>query len=645
MRRILWGLALAILMGNHIKAQVHQLENLHTFLAEVIDEDDQRLVWAIYYEIAVAHENSLAFDSAQYYYDVQMAHTKKHFADTAQTRLLAKVYQNIGVMHLNKGDLDQALVYADSSIDLFMNLERYNDAALVQGNRAMVYINKGQPERAISIYEELLNLADGLDDEVRANQLRESAYSNICKVYIDQSDWDRALTYAERNLEVARTDEGKGIAHLNLSTAHAQLDSNDLALYHIRKADSLFAPLKNPYYRYTVDVNLAEIYHKEGDYQEELPLLDNIESLSTQYDDAQGLYFATNARGRTLGLLGRYNEAKENLKRAEVYANQLPNKTYLRTTLQNLSEVYARSKEYKPAFEYGQRFYELDSALQFTEKRKALDEMLTRFESEKKDRELAEQNAEIIQKASENRLLLIGLSAVLVLSVAFYYLYRSRKRAELQVALIHEQEKGLEAVFEATEEERKRIAKDLHDGVGQQLSALKRGFEELVPDLGTVESERLNGLKTLVDETATDTREISHRMMPRVLMELGLVPAIDDLLNKTLKHTSIQHRFEHYKLKERYDERKEIALFRILQELVNNVIKHSGANEVDIQLMEIKNKLTLTVEDNGKGLNEENEKGLGMTNIKNRLNILKGNVDFEPSPNAGTVARVSIPVS
>lgn len=645
MKRLIVGLALWGLITNHLNAQVHRLEDLHTFLAEVIDEEDKRLVWAIYYEIAIVHENALDFDSAMYYYNVQMAHTKKHFADTAQTRLMAKVYQNIGVMNLNKGELDQALVYADSSIDLFMNLERYNDAALVQGNRAMVYVNKGQPEVAISIYEDLLKLADGIDDEVRANQLRESAYSNISKVYSDQSDWDRALTYAGKNLEVARTDEGKGIAHLNLSSAYGQLELNDSALYHAQMADSLFAPLNNPYYEYTVDVNLAEIYNNRGNYEQELVLLDNIESLSTQYDDVQGLYFATNARGRTLGLLGKYNEAKQNLLRAETYANQLPNKTYLRATLQNLSEVYARSKSYKLAYEYGERFYQLDSALQYTEKTKALDEMLTRFESEKKDRELAERNTELTKKALENRILFVVLGTLILLTILFYYLYRSRKRAELQKALIMEQEKGLEAVIEATEEERKRIAKDLHDGVGQQLSALKRGFEDLEAKLAAEDKAQASGLKTLVDQTANDTREISHRMMPRVLMEMGLVPAIDDMLSKTLKHTTIQHQFEHYKLKKRYDERKEIAVFRILQELINNVIKHSGANMVNIQLMEIKKKLVLTVEDDGAGLKEDHRKGLGMMNIKNRLNMLKGDVDFEPSPGTGTVARVSIPVT
>ena len=210
--------------------------------------------------------------------------------------------------------------------------------------------------------------------------------------------------------------------------------------------------------------------------------------------------------------------------------------------------------------------------------------------------------------------------------------------------MIYEQKKGLDAVFTATEEERKRIAKDLHDGVGQQLSALKRGFEDFTEHLNVDLKAKAKGLKNLVDETARDTREISHRMMPRSLTELGLVPAIEDLLNKTLSSLSIQFEFEHYNLKERYEERKEVAIYRILQELINNVIKHSGATLVNIQLFENQSSLILMVEDNGKGIQQSKTDGIGILNIKNRLNTIKGKVNLEPSADTGTIATISIPV-
>lgn len=220
----------------------------------------------------------------------------------------------------------------------------------------------------------------------------------------------------------------------------------------------------------------------------------------------------------------------------------------------------------------------------------------------------------------------------------------ARRERQIQEAVIAEQERGLEAVFIATEEERKRIAKDLHDGVGQQLSALKRGFETILEQVGLEQREKVLQLKGLVDETAKDTREISHQMMPRALTELGLVPAIEDSLNKTLRTADIQFEFEHFNLRGRYSERKEIAIYRILQELVNNIIKHSGADQVNVQLFENQDNLILIVEDNGRGLTNSSADGVGILNIKNRLNTFKGRVNLEPSIESGTIATISIPV-
>lgn len=234
--------------------------------------------------------------------------------------------------------------------------------------------------------------------------------------------------------------------------------------------------------------------------------------------------------------------------------------------------------------------------------------------------------------------------AVLTIAMGHRYYLINRERNYLQNAVIAEQNKGLKAVFEATEEERKRIAKDLHDGVGQQLSALKRGFEELSSKLeGDVQSETVQ-LKTLVDEAAAETRSISHQMMPRALTELGLVPAIEDSLNKSLGYTSIKFEFEHYNLKERYDERKEVAIYRIMQELINNVIKHSKATFVSVQLFESKSNLILMVEDDGQGLKQQNREGSGLLNIKNRLSVFEGKVNIGSSGSSGMIATISIPL-
>jgi signal transduction histidine kinase len=135
-------------------------------------------------------------------------------------------------------------------------------------------------------------------------------------------------------------------------------------------------------------------------------------------------------------------------------------------------------------------------------------------------------------------------------------------------------------------------------------------------------------------------------MMPRILQEEGLVPAIYDMLEKSFKFSQVEWAFEQFGLNERYPERLEISLFRICQELINNIIKHSEANKVHIQLIQNQGYIILFVEDNGRGFtSEKRDKGIGLLNIATRLKNLRGEFTMEPSPESGLTATVRIPIS
>ncbi len=142
-----------------------------------------------------------------------------------------------------------------------------------------------------------------------------------------------------------------------------------------------------------------------------------------------------------------------------------------------------------------------------------------------------------------------------------------------------------------------------------------------------------------------DLRTISHQMMPRALKELGIVSAMNDLLKESLTYIDITYSFEHFNMQERASNKIEITIYRITQELINNIIKHSKATDVSIQLFNSNNTIVLIVEDNGIGIaNENNKKGIGLLNISSRLDMVNGTVDFEPSPKSGTLVTIKIPV-
>ncbi len=148
-----------------------------------------------------------------------------------------------------------------------------------------------------------------------------------------------------------------------------------------------------------------------------------------------------------------------------------------------------------------------------------------------------------------------------------------------------------------------------------------------------------------LENSNKDLRNISHQMMPRALKDLGIIPALNDLLEGSLPYSNIKYSLEHFNIDERLPQKIEITLYRITQELINNIIKHSKADEVSVQLFKANNTIILIVEDNGVGiLSQKNKKGIGLLNIASRLDLVKGSVNFEPSPKSGTLVTIKIPL-
>lgn len=187
-------------------------------------------------------------------------------------------------------------------------------------------------------------------------------------------------------------------------------------------------------------------------------------------------------------------------------------------------------------------------------------------------------------------------------------------------------------------------AKDLHDGVVQQIAAVKLTLANVLDKLPDKEKVEVEKAKIIAEAAAEETRDLSHQMMPKVLIEVGLIPAMEEVINNMLLRSDLEVDFQQHGLKDRYENRIEIAVYRIFQELVNNIIKHSNAKQVDIQLMENAGKLMLIVEDDGVGMNGENQNGIGLSNIQSRLTTIDGKVNYESGNTSGTVATIVIPL-
>ncbi|HYK76528.1 MAG TPA: sensor histidine kinase, partial [Daejeonella sp.] len=232
------------------------------------------------------------------------------------------------------------------------------------------------------------------------------------------------------------------------------------------------------------------------------------------------------------------------------------------------------------------------------------------------------------------------------------YLIYNRRKIKAQALLretIHQQQNlAALGILDAEERERRRIASELHDGVGQTLSCALMNFNNLFSDLSlnhayAVQAERA---VSLLSESYDEMRSISHQMIPHSLMKAGLASAVREFLQK-IDQKNIRVQLEVNGLDNRLNEQVETALYRITQEAVNNVIKHARASRLAIQLIKDEEGISLSIEDNGQGFDKSklaHMDGIGLKNIYSRIGLLKGTVDLESAPGKGTLLMIHLPV-
>lgn len=208
------------------------------------------------------------------------------------------------------------------------------------------------------------------------------------------------------------------------------------------------------------------------------------------------------------------------------------------------------------------------------------------------------------------------------------------------------QQQRTQAVLEAEERERIRIARDLHDGVGQTLAAARMTLGNYVSQKKIESSEMQNSLD-LLEDSIKEIREISHNMMPSSLTKFGLTSALKQFTNKINALGKLEIELQIVGFKERSDEKIELVLYRIVQEIISNTIKHAEAKKVSIELVRHDEELILIIEDDGRGFDtaKTENHGIGLKNIATRVEYLNGNVNFDSSIGKGTSVVIEIPLN
>ena len=517
--------------------------------------------------------------------------------------------RSLGNIEFDKNDYQQALEYYLQAAPLF---EKAGDNRGLAGDYVWIgnVFNQGlkQPVKAAEYFNKSLDLAKRMNDSAMIGY----NYNNLGEAYYNSNDQAKALEYYSKSKEIKMLmgdTRGMGAAYSNLCNVYVALK----------------------------------------EYKKALLYNDSSLAIRIEQNDKKGMAISYANGGEAHLFLKNYPAAYDNYQKAIQIGNEIDFREAVINSYEGLSKYYEATGNTAEALRYYQLYKNTSDSVYNAGISEQLATMQAKYENGKKEQQLQQQRYELARKnawlyGSAGAFILLAL-----LGISYYRRFKLKKEQQLQAEVMRQQDIATKAVLEAEENERKRIAGELHDGVGQMMSAARMNLSAFEHDLQLADENqkiKFERIITLVDDSCKEVRAVSHNMMPNALLKSGLANAVREFVDK-IDARVLKVDLYSEGLNERIDSNVETVLYRIIQECVNNVIKHSGANHLDISLIKDTAEISVTIEDNGRGFDtsqREKFEGIGLKNIITRVQYLKGNVEWDSTPGRGTLVAVHVPL-
>jgi two-component system NarL family sensor kinase len=556
-----------------------------------------------------------------------------------------------------EGIFDSSLVYADRGIKILSTLpKRVIETGVVYQNKSRAYMARNQTAEAMSTGLEAIKwyekggyrpgVADG--------------YVSIAIMFVRKGENERGIAYHKKALAVYQDMKLMSMVAQelnNLAIIETRLKRYSSAIRYHEKSARISIDAKDTSNIADAYSDMGATYYELKRYDKALYYLKQAVDLRHKINEPKNISYTLNYIGLTYEKLGDKTKAIAYMKQAHDIAAKLHNAEQIQDSFEAMSAFYAHNRQLDSAYFFSNKFKLFKDSVEITDDKKAFNSLLIKYETEKKQQQINVLNKEnTIQKlsiAGHNKTvaIIVGLFVLsAVIGGLFYYSNKLKQKAAMQQHMLAQQDVLTKAVIEAEEKERKRIASDLHDGVGQLFSAVKMNLSGLIERIKIERDEdRFLAEKTLalVDESCKEVRVISHQMMPNMLLRSGIASDVKSFIDK-IDSERLKVTVETNGFKDRIESNVETILYRVIQETVNNVIKHSKASKLDIVLNRDASGITALVTDNGIGFNtiyKDDFAGIGLKNIAARIEYLKGTVEYYSSPEKGTSVSIWVPVA
>ncbi len=555
-----------------------------------------------------------------------------------------------------KKDYSKAISYYKQAVDLSENTQDFPDNSGLYSSLLNLYFYLGDYPNAMETISREMTIAE------KTNNKKRIAHCNNILGYIHfkQGNFNEAENYYNRYISIAKQlNDSVMLAHglgeksdvliqekkytQAIEVINITLQICDQLLTSKGNQDTNQINYKINQYKTKAFYRLGKVYKLTGELTKALQYA--LESIKHSTIGASSYDIAS----YHINTGDLYKEKKEFRKAIEYLrygfnlSSNIQHRENKRDAAEYLSQTYASLHQFDSAFYFYQIYTSLKDSIVNNETKMKIAGIQAQYDLAKKDKEIARQQ--------QIRNVMIGSFIFLIIVLLLVYNgYRLKQKNKYQKELNRQQNELFNVIVSTQDQERKRIAQDIHDSLGSVLSAARlklSSLEESKKLLSPDQLEKYKSAMELIDEASTELRNISHNIMPATLSKLGLVAALQSLIEKIAAHSGMQINFTAHDLQERIEEATEISIYRIILELINNIVKHARAEKATIQLIKFPSYINISVEDDGVGFDFDKaifeNKGIGLGNILSRVEYLNGTVVIDSSPGKGTTVIIEIP--
>lgn len=566
----------------------------------------------------------------------------------------------IGISYYRlQANYEIALYYADSAEVLCKNdtaIKMITNMGHTHQNRANLYSTIGDYQEAIKDYLQAASIFKQLKHKSEA-----MAYDALSTCFEDIHNIPKAIEYSDKAIATAKLfDDKRLLANTMINKATKLMNWNNY-----RAADSILKIVEPIVLEIKNTKSFALYYFNVGDI--EAHYKKNKEKAIKYYNKS---YAYANQTGfpdlilkplqSILSLKIDRNDA-DTKSSLDLFYNLSKENDFMFETaiaLDYYADWYFKQGNYKLAYQYARQYQRLSDSIAAEDTKEQTSLMEVRFRVANKEQEINNlkdkhkiQQLALRHKNTLNYILVGGIIALCSILLLTLYGYKSRQNIQQQRIVELEKEKQLQAtesILKGQEEERSRIAKDLHDGLGGLLSGVKYSLNNMKENvlLSSENAASFERTIDMLDSGIQELRRVAHNMMPENLVKFGLDIALKDYCNAITKTQALNINYSSFGMKSFNAEiNVSVTVYRVIQELINNTMKHAKATASIVQIENDNNILHITVEDNGVGFDAKNISsfnGAGWMNIHNRINYLKGKIEVESSQGNGTSITIEI---